>query len=162
MSEKGKIQNVSNFLIFWSKKPRAPLLCMSVCYSVCLSVCYSVCLSVILSVVCLLFCLSSICISVCHTCGQRGPRRGRATKNQVRSHVLNTFQYKKEKLIFNSGKTEVLLVQSFLFLSLKNVISKSYSSQIRRKFIIFLSSSTLINSPHDSLYYEGCENDQTR
>ena len=28
--------------------------------------------------------------SVCHTCGQRGSRSGRATKNEVRSHVLFT------------------------------------------------------------------------
>ena len=159
MSEKGKIQNVSNFLIFWSKKPRAPLLCLSVCYSVCLSVC----LSVILSVICLLFCLSSVYLYICLS-HLRSAGSTEGTSNKKPSSVPRT-QYvsiQKENLIFNSGKTGVLLFQSFLFLSLKNVISKSYSSQIRSKFIIFLSSSTLINSPHNYLYYEGCENDQTR
>ena len=139
---------------------------LSVCLSVILSVCLSVCLSVILSVCllfCLLFCLSSVCLHICLS-HLRSAGSAEGTSNKKPSSVPRT-QYvsiQKEKLIFNSGKTEVLLVQSFLLLSLKNVIRKSYSSQIRSKFIIFLSSSTLINSPHNSLYYEGCENDQTR
>ena len=130
--------------------------------SVCLSVCLLFCLSV-----CLLFCLSSVCYSVClHICLShlRSAGSTEGTSNIKPSSVPRT-QYvsiQKEKLIFNSGKTEVLLVQSFLLLSLKNVISKSYCSQIRSKFIIFLSSSTLINSPPNSLHYEGCENNQTR
>ena len=62
----------TQFKVFNTRRPRAPLLCLHIC----LFVCPSVCLSVYLS--------------VCHTCGQRGPRSGRATKNSVRSHVLRT------------------------------------------------------------------------
>ena len=59
------------FKVFKTKRPREPLLCLSICLSVCLSVCLFVCLSVCLSIylsvclsVCLFDCLS-VCLSVC-------------------------------------------------------------------------------------------------